>query len=487
MAACNPPGLTLEVAIDDPGIKSVELFLGKHCDGDCPRATVPPGLSSMAIDDAYIVDDPAPFKMVDTDFTDGVAGFRIETDHDTTLDILVVVGYDGQGVIKWSRTFGGVPVSHSDTSRWRVELEPTTPITPMFQVQPAGTERIARWAQPSASTPACLLIEHWSDAPTPNRDLVVPDADHDCDGVAVANECAPWIPNATGAIPTIDAASCVLNSSDIGGGTICVLGGPQCTEDPSMQRDSCVPLDASYCTPSVLCQCAAQADQTACLRTQVADGTSGTGVMPYLKCVITVDASGNRCDDAQIEIDGGPYLFNSRKCTSMGIADGELPVGPFGDILPLGAAKLKLTNFVEPCKVDVEWAAGLAPALSFAVLDLALDNKNHLAVPARIEVKPGCSGTTTSGCVLVNNNTSDAMFACVQATTPASCLPDSDHGCAGPYCNGTCCGFGEACVNGTCQCGGQSTCVGGNSCQSGLPNETQCGSVCCGAIGPCPV
>jgi hypothetical protein len=479
--------LTLDVAIDDPGIKSVELFIGQHCGDDCPRATTPPGLASMTIDDAYIVKDPTPFRAVDTEFTDGVAGFRIETDSDTTLDVLVVVGYDAQGVIKWSRTFGGVPVSHSDTSRWRIELEPTTPITPTFQAQPAGTERIARWAQPTASTPACLLIEHWSDAPTPNRDLVVPDADHDCDGVAVANECAPWIPNAIGTTPTIDAANCVTHMTDPGGtSTICVLGGPECTEDPSMTREACVQVTENYCTPSALCQCLGVADQASCLRSVVTNGTNGTAAMPFLKCVIAVDASGNRCDDTQIQIDGGPFLFNSRNCTSIGIADGELPVGPFQDYLALGDAKLKLGTFVEPCKIDVDWGPGLAPMLTFAVLDLALDNKNHLTVPARIEVKSGC-GTLPSGCVLMNNNSSDSMFACVQATTPATCLPDSDHGCAGPYCGGVCCGFGEQCVNGQCKCGGNPACVGGNSCQTGLPNETQCGSICCGATGPCPI
>src|SRR6185503_18878559 len=164
-------------------------------------------------------------------------------------------------------------------------------------------------------------------------------------------------------------------------------------------------------------------------------------------------------------------------CTSIGIADGELPVGPFDQYVRLGEAKLKLGNFFEPCKVDVEWEPGLAPTLSFAVLDLAMDNKNHLAVPARIEVHAGCSSTQPSACVLMNNNTSDTMFTCVQATTPATCLPDQTHGCtAGPYCNGMCCGFGEQCVGGKCMCGGGPACIGGNSCQSGMPSETQCGT-----------
>ena len=67
-----------------------------------------------------------------------------------------------------------------------------------------------------------------------------------------------------------------------------------------------------------------------------------------------------------------------------------------------------------------------------------------------------------------------------------SCLPSG--GCpSGPACNFVCCDQGERCNNGTCVCGTGAACGSGDSCQAAGPVGTDaCGSVCCGASGPCP-
>ena len=66
-----------------------------------------------------------------------------------------------------------------------------------------------------------------------------------------------------------------------------------------------------------------------------------------------------------------------------------------------------------------------------------------------------------------------------------SCLPAG--GCmTGPQCGNTCCASGESCVAGTCTCGGKAACTMGNMCVSPLAMMNGCGTLCCGATGPCP-
>ncbi|HEY5945620.1 MAG TPA: hypothetical protein VIV40_09010, partial [Kofleriaceae bacterium] len=307
-AACSPNGLTIEVVVDDPNIVKVELFAGRDC-GECPTVTAPPGLPLMRVDAGYIVDDPDPFTAVTDDFSNGLAGFRIESAKDTTLAIVVAVGYNAAGEIKWSWSKHGVDIPNGDSAHWQIYLEPTSAISTTIGTQPAGTERIAVWPNPSGH-PACLLLEHWGTDPQVKREMLSPVDDFDCDNVTAANECAPFIPNAIGATPTIDTASCVTPQMISSDSSVCTLGGPQCTENPALPRDHCVALDETYCAPSALCQCAGQVDQATCLRNQVVTGTSG-GTMPFLKCVIAISESGERCDSNELRVDAGTLLSGS--------------------------------------------------------------------------------------------------------------------------------------------------------------------------------
>ena len=132
VAACFPPGLTLEVVIDDSNIKKVELFAGERCSGDCPSGR-------MAIEHAYVVPDQLPWTVTEPDFEDGVAGFRIEAEQATSIGIVVVLGYDAQDQIRWSSTFHHVDIPDGDAAHWRVHMTPTTAIPATLDTQPAGT------------------------------------------------------------------------------------------------------------------------------------------------------------------------------------------------------------------------------------------------------------------------------------------------------------------------------------------------------------
>jgi hypothetical protein len=486
MAACGPSGLTIEVIVDDPAMVKVELYAGSDCGSQCPRITVPPGLTAMTVDNGFLIDDPRPFVVDKPDFSNGVAGFRLEAEQDTALAILVVVGYDAQNQIKWSWSRHYVEIPVGDSAHWKIKLEPTSAIGATVGPQPAGTERAAQWKNPSGG-PACLLLEHWGENFVPDRDLLGPAGDSDCDGVAAVNECAPWIPNANGAAPTLAEASCLTTTVHAGSTTVCTIGGRECNEDPMQPRAECVSVDPTYCTPYSLCGCAGQLDQLACIREQIVGGTN-MSTMPSVKCAIHVDANGNQCDAADLEIDLGAVLSgSSRKCTAIRVNDSDREL-QFGQGLHLGDGKLWFESFEQPCKANVIWEGGMAPIVNYSLLETELDNGFHLVMPLRVDLKPGCADAAPSACTFEGNTTYETMFACVDAApTMGACAPQPDALCSeGPMCNGQCCGSGEACGPNGCTCGGGTRCGAGDTCQIGSPNEDSCGAVCCGGPTLCP-
>jgi hypothetical protein len=74
-----------------------------------------------------------------------------------------------------------------------------------------------------------------------------------------------------------------------------------------------------------------------------------------------------------------------------------------------------------------------------------------------------------------------------------SCVPSCNHCQTGVCCPGgvnACCGPGEWCdSSGQCRCGQATACTKGDVCSSGGPigGPGMCGSICCGASGPCPL
>jgi len=79
---------------------------------------------------------------------------------------------------------------------------------------------------------------------------------------------------------------------------------------------------------------------------------------------------------------------------------------------------------------------------------------------------------------------------------PCAAPPDADPTIAchpsgtcanGPACGASCCASGERCEGGTCLCGTSPACGAGDTCEAPGPlGGDACGSICCGASGPCP-
>jgi hypothetical protein len=490
LAACHPPGLTLEVLIEDPNLKKVELFVGARCSGDCPYGTVPPNLPRLPVDRAYVVSDQAPWSIEEAEFEAGTANFRLEATEDMTVDILVVLGYDAQDQVRWSSTFRGITIPASDTAHWRVEMTPTTPIE--TSPAPSGSARIARWQQPSKRLPSCLLLEHWESSTSAYRELVVPDADRDCDELPATAECAPWVPNAERASPEVTATSCVLTAT-IGSSQTpaCVLGGAECSEPSTTPGASCVPVAPPHCVSSALCGCNVSSDVAGCLNDKITVGV-GAGSLPYLKCVIQLDAEGYGCTSDWMQADAGVYLSTSgsTKCSGVTFTEPKLPLANFSSAFVIDAdSRLKLESFETPCRVELYFSGSSMPQRRVGLTRIALDNGNAMMIPLVIDLKAaGCVEESFCSFHRPSDAIFDGIYQCVsqQSTFPV-CAPDTANGCQnGVFCNGTCCASGERCTAEGCACGdGGAKCIDGDTCVGSGP--TACGTICCGVSQPCPI
>ena len=99
------------------------------------------------------------------------------------------------------------------------------------------------------------------------------------------------------------------------------------------------------------------------------------------------------------------------------------------------------------------------------------------------------AGDNCNSCTCLDSQVRCTALACSDGGVPdaaGACAPTQ--GCAeGPACGGLCCDTGERCENGVCMCGQNAACGTGDNCEAAGPiGGDQCGSICCGASGPCP-
>jgi hypothetical protein len=97
----------------------------------------------------------------------------------------------------------------------------------------------------------------------------------------------------------------------------------------------------------------------------------------------------------------------------------------------------------------------------------------------------GCNSCSCSGSTVTCGHA-----GCTDGGVDASALSCAAFGgCPeAPACGAVCCKRGEHCVNGTCQCGTRAACGSGDLCEAPGPvTSDRCGSLCCGASGPCPL
>lgn len=436
----------------------------------------PPELSPK-LADLYLVADPRPWTAI---VEGGTAGIRLESDVDTDVPVLVIVGFDAGHMPRATRTLYDLHIPAREAEVWHTTLLPASPLVDISAANPRppeGTERVKIWRSPMQTLPSCVMVEHWQ-ADGVTRDALVPDGDRDCDAVPAAQECARYTPNAVGIAATIDDASCLLPVATTH--SLCLLGGPPCTESGITPGPACDYLDEDYCAPLELCTCA-PAD-AACITSVIAQGVPGT--LSHLRCTLPLQPDGSICPDfdpATAKLDAATMVQgSSTKCKRIGLHEPMSIRGGFSDHVQLGTGTFELTSFDQPCETTIEWSGRLpanddVPPYMFA--ELELDNGKHLVLPLVIETAD-CARPPACAAIRVEAGaTMETMFECTApAPSSESCQPSDT--CPGPICGGTCCGAGEACVDGVCRCGTTSRCAADQICGASLDAEG-CGSFCC--------
>jgi len=492
LGACEPNGLTLEVTTKNPAVTRVELLPGMDCPDNCPERVAPPALDPRPIDHIFVVDDSSPWF---ADVEGGVAGFRVTVDNPASVGMLLAIGLDKDGQPLETVYAYDVEIPTTRGDYVRVALKPAAPVatTLLDPPQPDGAEGLAIWREPVAKR-ACVLAEHWNGNPEPQRDLIVPSDDTDCDEVVPAKECAPWTPLAMNAPSTIDNANCTYFGALPSGADVCLFGGTPCNELSPTTTPQCTHLEEKYCTPKALCTSCTGVDWSPdCAANALVTGAMQQS-LPFLDCSFRVTEAGIPCVDqltvTGVDLSGLLGANRVSSCERAGVHDLTAPFGPFDNKVQTPTGLFKVDGLTQPCKLDILWKGtavtpGSVTPPSAVFLDLDLDNTNHLVLPAVIRTEVGC--TNQPRCVLALGTAGDTMLQCARerGTMTAICGPSGL--CAnGPSCGTSCCGAGEECINNVCTCGGKAGCDGGDVCTAGAYGPDQCGSLCCGVNTLCP-
>ena len=385
LAACGaPPGLTLEVVVEDPAITSVELIVSRKC-FDCPMLMAAP---AIALRPTVIHRSSHEEAWFAKEVVDGKAGFLIQVDaaQDQHIPLLVAVGYNDQKQALATSSLDDVNVSASKPQYWQTYLEPIVPLDSLT-TQRDGTERIAVWRHPDQTEPSCVMRETWS-AGVPATTAISPPIDNDCDGRRP--DCAAYVPSPTvGGTGTLMNAACV-RSDAIATNEICTLGGPSCTDGGTPGTD-CLALDATYCVPQDLCAC--QPADTLCIGSKIINGTNTSSAMAHVRCQLGVNQDGSPCVPT-VQLDGSILLSTGVTCDAIRVLSGFFMTNTLGDTAPVSAtASLRLENFRPACSIDLTWMGSQMGQMTYLNdwIQFDLSNGRQLLLPIRMEVDVGCA------------------------------------------------------------------------------------------------
>jgi hypothetical protein len=399
-SCAQSPGLQLEVGVQDTSIKTVELIVGAHCD-NCPGKMAAPNL---ALRETAIYSSPHPDAWF-ADFDGSFAGFFLHVDggDDQRIPVLGIVGYDAAKQPVAYTKMQDVLVPADDERHTRVTLKPIDPIDNTTPTTDA--ERVLVWRHSEQREPSCMMIEHWSSGVV-TTGAIVPPTDSDCDHVLV-RECLPYVPNAVSVSSSFAQGNCLL-VVPTPAAPVCMIGGPICTDGEPQTATSCSRLDEDYCIPSPLCECAPR--DAFCLGGKLLSGTND-GTLTTVRCVIPIDASGNLCTGStKASLDASALVALETHCKSIRFLERFIAGQELSDATEFGAnAMLKLTNFAQPCSVDVAWEGTTTQNITIKMLDFEIDNGKHIALPLRATAVSNCA--EPFACVL-ETSSNDSVSLC---------------------------------------------------------------------------
>jgi len=419
LGCSHPEGVAIEVHPGATSADTVELFIGRTAckDPDCGGID-PPGVAgrlpgTVAYRDGDAIDS-APM-------VDGVATFRlVPAKRAETLPLVIAVGFtngdpDSVAIIR------DLDVSSEPELVYATLSGATSHVVsvPTNMSIPDG-DRVEVWREHSAPMSSCVVVQRWRSG-QPEHLFVVPTDDPDCDDVPNGPlECNQDVFHASTAPKDLHNDNCIARFPDQRE-PICRLGGPGCTD--GVGTTQCAP--SPYCVPGVVCAlttgCAPQTSPM-CIRMAFANIAAITRVT----CQVPLDVGQPCMNMVPTTIDFSPVFGPAMAtCNQMSFDPLELNESQLGfqptlrfnsgfELIPAGPPQ-------QPCSLDATWVVH-GPVTQaeddHGLLQIDVDNGQHIIVPVVVAYLPGQCPTTAFKCVVdfgVSGTTGgfDSVWNCV--------------------------------------------------------------------------
>ena len=409
LAACGEdPGVYL--TIQAKGVKQVAVYIG---DSECTDSGGNPcGIAPMGGFDKIHPADPGGTWFRDSDrmfvagVSNGQARVRIQPNGKGDTVQVIVLGLDDQGAPMLAKVIRDLKVPASDATSVAMTLDMAGAFD--GKPHPSGTY-VLRWQDPSAPTD-CVLLEQWENGKAMDA-FIVPEDDGDCDGVPTLdtsgqrnkNECDPYWFHFMDAIAD-NTANCAESMDQVAGHATCQLGGQACSDGAGVSG-GCTRQGTTTCVPDAICN-------SACMNPGDTTPLSMcTPSAPVVHCVIYRDDGGSPCSGTFTAathgtLDLAPLFPNPARS----IAELDLAMTDSLYVTQLQQDKLLLPaptpvelDFTKQSGTsyiyDVMWKDSTAfdpnaLATEFGVVDIKVDNNNHMRLPLRVDFG-SCTGTYT--------------------------------------------------------------------------------------------
>ncbi|MBX3158494.1 MAG: hypothetical protein KF773_21170 [Deltaproteobacteria bacterium] len=434
LAGCGRDSIFFEIHVPDgmAGAR-VELFLGMHrcklgdlghrSDPDDCKGVRPPGLQgNIPVDgDVFFRDraDVTPFETFAGD--DGVAYLEVGASPGTASPLAIATDpMDPQRVLA-AAILGDVALYKG-------------PLRVIVQLQPAG--ELDRTADGE------LGAQVWDTRDGTRRcagakvggkrgRFVVPDDDHDCDGVPKEAECLELVHDAIVGTVVRDEPDCAAAQPDPRFGGACGLGGTICNE-PAGLRKTCKTTD--YCVPDRFCEKCKDGFGGGCLEDALEQAT-------HLECTVAVEPGRDStvpCIDSLIrgEIDVSnagflrPCVANMpAKLTQLGLplqfgtslqfvdASGQDTTDVTISVLPGQTTSCKVAVNITGTVAATSVGTDAVPAgiVRWEVAAEAGAPAMNVLLPVWLRFEAGCgNGAMTCKVLPLGNGLQDRVFKCAQ-------------------------------------------------------------------------
>jgi hypothetical protein len=418
LGCSSPKGVAIEVHPGATSSDTVELFIGRTAchDPDC-GGIEPPGIFGKlsgtiayrdgdAIDSAPMVDGAVTFQLVPDKVTE-------------TLPLVIAVGFTN-----------GDPDSVAIIRDLEISSEPQlvyatlSGATSHVRSVPANTsipdgDRVEVWREKNVPMSSCVVVQRWRNN-QPEHLFVVPTDDPDCDDVPNGPlECNQDVFHASTAPKSLGSPNeCVALFPDMGE-PICRVGGQGCTDGVGVTQ--CAPMP--YCLPEPVCDVSAgcPTPNPMCLRQRFANITG----ISRVNCQVPTDLGAPCTGVPSTTIDFGP-AFGPATTTCTGVSFDPLLLSDtqlgFQPTLRFPSGfELSASGPQPPCAFDATWQGHGAVTQTeddHGLMQLDVDNGQHIIIPIVIEYLPGQCPTVPFSCSVdfgTNGSTGgfDSVWNCV--------------------------------------------------------------------------